>query len=469
MKIALVCGDGLPVSGLLTVFRNVLDSPPGRQLVERPVPADLGYSWRPDKPAFYPDGGPAPAHPDWLAVSTGPAVADPAAHAAELTALRDLVAVADSLDDTARAALHQRIETAAAPYQRYFADWFERQGADWVVAVNMTLSDAVPVTLALHRAAAERWAGRPGRLVFWDHDLLGSYAVHEGDHRVYPVAPNEFTPLPGSAPGHRWAVVSEPLAKEAVGYPTPLAPEYLPNPLPTVPAGMELRHHAFLDRIGAGPDRPVLLCPVRVFRVKGVEISVALHAAVVRSARERGVPVPLLLVFGALGEDPEYTEEVLAAVAAHGLAPDVRFLDGVPLSSRHDATGHWCPDEIDLLRICAGTGGGVLFTPNRPDVESVGLGPALAALVKVPCASTAYQVLDEVYGPSFRQIRVDPADPASAGPAFAELLALRRSGDPATLAALDHNHEVVRRRFPDTPWHDLLHDLHRRLTQESTS
>ena len=69
-----------------------------------------------------------------------------------------------------------RIEHLAAPYEEYFSDWFEHHGVDWVCAVNMTLSDAVPVTLALHRAAQRRWsAGRPGGVLFWDHDLYGSY------------------------------------------------------------------------------------------------------------------------------------------------------------------------------------------------------------------------------------------------------------------------------------------------------
>lgn len=73
------------------------------------------------------------------------------------------------------------------PYQSHFESWFEENDIDWVCAVNMTLSDAVPVTMALHRAAEQRWgSGRPGGVLFWDHDLLSSYAMHENDERVYP-------------------------------------------------------------------------------------------------------------------------------------------------------------------------------------------------------------------------------------------------------------------------------------------
>ncbi|MFD3684832.1 hypothetical protein ACFWTE_08460 [Nocardiopsis sp. NPDC058631] len=192
--------------------------------------------------------------------------------------------------------------------------------------------------------------------------------------RPHP-APNEFTPLPGGHPAHRWAVVSEALRAEARGYPTPLEPVTVPNVLPeTPPEGLQDRHTEFLEQIGAAPGRPLLLVPVRVFRVKGVEISVRLFSRMRQVSREQGRPDPLLLVFGDLGEDPDYTEEVLDEAAQEGVLDHVRFLDGVPLQS-HRGTGlRWYLDEIDLLRVSAATGGGVLFTPNRPDVESVGLG-----------------------------------------------------------------------------------------------
>ena len=57
MKLAVMCCDGLPVSGLLTVFRNVVRLGMSDGLIEPRVPADLGFSWRPDKWEFFPRGG----------------------------------------------------------------------------------------------------------------------------------------------------------------------------------------------------------------------------------------------------------------------------------------------------------------------------------------------------------------------------------------------------------------------------
>ncbi|WP_405021167.1 hypothetical protein OHV05_33990 [Kitasatospora sp. NBC_00070] len=460
MRLALISGDGLPVSGLLTVFRNVVALARQQHELTLPVPADLGFSWRPDKPAFYPEGIDPAGHPDWLDVTTARPVADSARLAKELTWIRDRVAIGETLSPDESRELDARIELLAGPYEEHFTRLLTDHRVDWVVAVNMTLSDAVPVTLALHRAAARYWAaGRPGGILFWDHDLFGSYAVHEGTTRVYPVRPNAFTPLPGGHPSHRWAVVSPGLATEADGYPTALRPTTVPNVLPVVRPEPTDRHREFLARFGIGPERPVVLCPVRVFRVKGVELSVELLAAVRAETRRRGEPDPVLLVFGSLGEDPEYAAEVLAAVDEFDVAADVRFLDGVPLASHRDRHGRWHLDEADLLALCAASHGGVFFTPNRPDVESVGLGPALAALVRVPCASTGYGVLDEVYGPGFRQVRVLPGAYPEAGAAFADWIARTRDGDRDTLDALTRNQEIVAERFPDLPWTTLLSQL----------
>src|ERR1700722_1974081 len=67
LKIALISGDGLAVSGLLTVFRNVLELAPPGLLSSGPVPADLGYSWRPDKPSGFFGTRSMPV-PPWLEV-----------------------------------------------------------------------------------------------------------------------------------------------------------------------------------------------------------------------------------------------------------------------------------------------------------------------------------------------------------------------------------------------------------------
>src|SRR5262249_56871 len=69
VKVVLISGDGLPVSGLLTMFRNVLELGWAMGIIEGEVPADLGYSWRPDKKRFFPYGPALDQSPPWLKVS----------------------------------------------------------------------------------------------------------------------------------------------------------------------------------------------------------------------------------------------------------------------------------------------------------------------------------------------------------------------------------------------------------------
>ena len=162
MRLALVSGDGLPVSGLLSVFRNVVRLGTDLGLLELPIPADLGYSWRPDKPGFYPSGEKAGAYPDWLDVSRA-TPAGGAELAGEWLSLRQEIAVAGQASPGTLAELGRRCAALAGPYERYFTEWFEAHDIQWVCALNMTISDAVPVTTALHRAARRRWgAGLAG-------------------------------------------------------------------------------------------------------------------------------------------------------------------------------------------------------------------------------------------------------------------------------------------------------------------
>jgi glycosyltransferase involved in cell wall biosynthesis len=461
MRMAMISGDGLPVSGLLTIFRNVLDLARRMDVVDLPVTADLGYSWRPDKAAFYPAGDGLAGYPDWMHVASAAPVADRSGVAAEWLSLRASVADADRLGDGERAALHRHIETLAGPYEDYFAAWFDRQDVDWVVAMNMTLSDATPVTLALHRAADRRWgSGRPGGVMFWDHDLFASYAVHEGAERVYPTAPNEFTPVPQDVPYHRWVVPTEALAAECAAYPTGARPVVVPYVLPTVePAGLTATHREFLAQRGIAPGTPVVVAPVRVFRVKGVEISARLLAAVRRESARRDVPAPHLLVFGTLDEDPEYSKDVLAVLDREpGNA--VQFLGGVPLHTHRDADGRWHLDEIDLLRIAAATGGGLFYTPNRSDVESVGLGPALAAVAGVPFAATEYNALHGAYHDGLDYVHVErgaPMDTAAA--AFVDRLVDRGPSAASEPDRVTHNRGVVARSFPEEPCRRLLRQM----------
>lgn len=460
---ALVSGDGLPVSGLLTVFRNVVEAELSDGVLELPVVADLGYSWRPDKKKFFPHGPEDARYPDWMAVSTAvPLGSGRADLERELTGIRGAVARADTLDAEERADLWRVVESLAGPYEDYFTSWFAEHDVDWVCAVNMTLSDAVPVTLGLHRAAAKRWPdGVPGGVLFWDHDLFGSYAVFEEGSRVYPPEPNQFTPLPGSHPCHRWAVVSPGLAEEVREYPTGLSAATVPNVLPTVDSGdLEERHETFLRQRGLNPDRPLLLVPVRVFQVKGVEISVEIFAEMKKICEAGNIPSPYLLVFGSLDEDPPYAEAIVSRVRRLGVQEDVEFLDGVPLSSHQDRTGKWRLDEIDLLRLCRSSGGAVLFTPNTSDVESVGLGPSLAAIAEVPCVVTDYACFEDIYGDQSSCVRVSGIEgiPAAAREAV-ELMVRNAQGDPRVRDLLKREKERVLRSFDPEPWRKLFQEI----------
>lgn len=469
MRMAYISGDGLAVSGVLTIFRNVAELARGMGVAEYPVTTDLGYSWRPDKALFYPDGAAGTGYPDWMRVTSAVPAGRRPGLAGEWLSLRSDIAEQQELDAERRAGLPGRIEALARPYEEYFTDWFDREDIDWVVAANMTLSDAVPVTVALHRAARRRWGqGRPGGVLFWDHDLFRSYAVYEGAERVYPPAPSELTPVPQDVPYHRWIVPTDDLAAEAAGYPTALVPDVVPYVLPQVsaagpagvpagPADWAATDAEFLSQQEIPEGTPVIVAPVRVFRVKGAEIAVELIGAVRREASRRGDPLPCLLVFGSLDEDPDYAKVVLAALAASGDPGGVRFLGGVPLATYRDAAGRLHLDEVSLLRIAAASKGALCYTPNRSDVESVGLGPALGAAAGLPFAATSYDALAVAYGPGLDYVQVDAGQPLDGAAAqLAGWLAGFRAGDPAVLAALDRNRAVIARRFSPEPACRLL-------------
>ncbi len=462
MRIAYISGDGLAVSGVLTIFRNVIELGHELGVIDYPVTTDLGYSWRPDKALFFPDGASGTGYPDWLRVTDAVPAGRAPGLAKEWLSLRSDIAVEPELDPATRAGLPARIEALAAPYEDYFDAWLDREDIDWVIAANMTLSDAVPVTVALHRAARRRWSGgRPGGVLFWDHDLFRSYAVYEGSERVYPPVPSELTPVPQDVPYHRWIVPTTDLAAETGHYPTALRPEVIPYLLPSVPPAEPGEFTAaeaeFLSQQEIGDGTPVVVAPVRVFRVKGAEIAVELAGAVRREAARRGDPLPCLLVFGSLDEDPEYAKTVLAALAATGDPDAVRFLGGVPLATYRDQAGVLHPDEVSLLRIAVTSRGGLVYTPNRTDVESVGLGPALGAAAGLPFAATGYDALAIAYGPGLEYTRVLAGQPADkAGAELAGWLAGYRAGDPAVAAALDRNRAIIADRFSPEPTRRLL-------------
>jgi glycosyltransferase involved in cell wall biosynthesis len=302
--------------------------------------------------------------------------------------------------------------------------------------------------------------------VLWDHDLFGSCAIRDPDSggRLYPAVPNDLTPLPRKKPWIRWVVVSQALADEAKDYPTDAEPLVLRNVLPQLPTGgLDPQHERFMRQHGLTLERPILLDPVRVFQVKGVDIALRLLAAAKATAAARGVPAPVLVVFGSLEEDPEYAEQMLALAHELELDSDVRFLDGVPLSTHADANGDWQLDEIDLLRLASASGGGVVFTPGVPDVETVGLGPALAAAAGLPCAVTSYNAFDGVYQRSqrFSHVHVGSSPEAiiAAGAELLDALAQASSGDPQWAVRRDVNRQIVGEQFPTGPWRGLWEDL----------
>src|SRR5260370_14310545 len=143
------------------------------------------------------------------------------------------------------------------------------------------------------------------------------------------------------------------------------------------------------------------------------------------------------------------------------LGAHMRFLDGVPVTSYCESSGTWHLDEIDLLNLALQTNGAIAFTPAVDDVESVGLGPALAAKWGLPFVASNYKAFDQVYGNSIHCIKIQPTETgaALAGEQLNDCLRRLRSKDKEWMAWLAHNQSVIAKRFPDLPWEDLLRRL----------
>ena len=467
MRIGLVSGDGLPVSGLLTVFRNVLNLGVGMGIVDPYVPADLGFSWRPDKPSFFPDGQGEIHAPSWMQVAPHYIRADSRELALALTRLRNGIAEFESASPGDKAALKTSFATLQSMYYKQFTRWLDEIAVDWIFAVNMTLPDAAPATAALHEAAGRYFSAKEsGGVVFWDHDLFGSCAVPNSDTggRLYPPTPNELTPLPRARNQNRWIVVSRALEYEGSRYPTDLSPIAVPNVVPRSGQGaLQARHLEFLAENDLQPSRPVLLSPVRVSRVKGVDLSIRVLAEMLRLAEVHAARRPYLLIFGSLDEEPSYAQEVMRVAYELNVAGDVVFLNGVPLTSERDSGGHWRLDECDLLQIAAWTRGGIIFTPGFPDIESVGLGPALSALAGIPFLVTRYDAFESVYGPSITYTGLEPTNSgiAAAAREFMSILHRFRNGEFTLLESLRRNETIVGKRFPDDGWRQQWRQLSR--------
>ncbi|KAJ7732962.1 hypothetical protein B0H14DRAFT_3615184 [Mycena olivaceomarginata] len=295
-KLVVVCGDGLPVSGLLTTFRNVVDmikeTSGCPQLIDLPIPVDLGYSWRPDKAAFFPQGPKEACYP--------------------------------LLD---REALHQSIEAISVSYQQHFEAWFEAEDADW------------------------RWGnGQDGGVLFWDHDLLKSYAVHEDSKRIYPPSPNEFT---AGAAGRSVARLGEYHHRLPPSYwNTWGRPQWSSSPAVSRPDLSRQRDRDF---------HPPL-------------------ATIQSACHKRNLPAPYLLIFGDPEEDPRYAAALKTLADDLNVSDDVHFIGGVPICSGVYREVSQL-DEKDLAACSPRRRTGVSsFNPCTKDVESVGLGPALASI-----------------------------------------------------------------------------------------
>lgn len=133
------------------------------------------------------------------------------------------------------------------------------------------------LALRLHNAARKYWAKKNnGGIIFWDHDLFGSYAIYEHEERLYPEKPNILTPIPQDNAYTKWIVASEALAKESRNYPTELVPDVIPNILPSIDmSAFNDIHIDFLSQHNIPVGSPIVIVPVRVFRVKGIEISIS--------------------------------------------------------------------------------------------------------------------------------------------------------------------------------------------------
>ncbi|MEU1116915.1 MULTISPECIES: hypothetical protein [unclassified Streptomyces] len=447
------------MSGLLTSLRYALDLGERLGVVELPVITDLGYSWRFDK-GFSPDGRDEP-YPDWMTPACMKLPGNPEEWGRDLLAVRDRVAGLDELSAPERTELREEIDRLAAPYEQHFRVMLAE--VDVVIAMNMTLTDAVPVTLALLRVLDEMFGDgkRPGRVVWWDHDLLKEYARTTDGKRLYPVFPNELTPLPGANSYTCWATLTPAQLAEAADYPTDAVPILLPPMVPlSIPDG-ELRADQleFLAEHGVEEDQPVLVVPKRVVPEKGVALALRLHAATIAEARRRGDPTPVMVVFGSLAEEREHAQDMLDLADGLGLKDLVIWADGVPLSTYRDALGPHL-DELDLLHIARKRWGGVVYTPNVPGVEAASMPPAFAAVAGLPCAVSPFKIFEAVY-PGYSAVMVG-ASADELGQAAGELLdmlAAVRKADPVVQQKLAKNRDIALRTFGESHWRAFWQEL----------
>jgi hypothetical protein len=466
MRVGVISNDGVAASGLVTVLDNVIELGHELGVVEFPVPTDLGFSWRPDKPRYLMHSLLEADLPRWMIHSQIEITSqiDEITLALELTEIKASIARYDSLSPVETEDLRIRIDTLATIFSKGIERWLETNSIEWVLAINMTLPHAAPITEGLHRAIRSRFSRNDkwGGVLFWDHDLLGSCGIKNPDtrRRELPVTPNEFTPLPFPSSFSRWIVISRMLAAEAARYPTNLTPKVVPNILTSVsPVAMGSAQFEFARHHDLDLRRPIVLNPVRVYNPKGVHIAIRLLAEMIAAAKRRGVAVPYLLIFGSMREDPLYAKSVQMLAHSLNVDSEIRFLDGVPYTTHRTVSGEPRLNERELLKLSIGSYGGIIFTPSVPDYEAVGLGLGIAAVARLPCAVTEYNAFEGIYGSDYEYTPVSNDRITDDAERFLDKLQRFREADPVLLDGLAKNQQRVTDTFPVGPWRDLWSEL----------
>ncbi|KAH7383623.1 hypothetical protein BKA64DRAFT_646803 [Cadophora sp. MPI-SDFR-AT-0126] len=183
-----------------------------------------------------------------------------------------------------------------------------------------------------------------------------------------------------------------------------------------------------------------------------------------QSRNLQGEPISHLLIFGDPEEDTDYAAKLELLARDMELTDDIRFLGGVPLCSGLKETKAML-NEKDLLRLAAATHGGVVYTPDTADVESVGLGPALASIAGIPCLVSKFNALDQVYGNGLNVIRLDPSRQNGfeiAAESFVEWMvasskeSMPESQQRAWSEVMQQNKSLMEKKFSVRAWKDLL-------------
>lgn len=103
-------------------------------------------------------------------------------------------------------------------------------------------------------------------------------------------------------------------------------------------------------------ERPFVLAPVRIFHVKGVDVTIRWFSYLKEAVSKQARRAPYLLVFGAVGQEPAYGQHCRELALSLGLESDIVWLDGVPVSPLV-RDGRLVPSEAELLTMARATRG----------------------------------------------------------------------------------------------------------------